>query len=99
MLTAKEIVTVAEKMREIPTASYAALAKFLYDSASEATEQALALESPADTREVLRGYAKGLRDALGHLHDLHGDGYMVWPGVAQFLAEQRTAGGAEEEGD
>lgn len=97
MLTPKEIVKTAEKMREIPTASYSALANFLYVSASEATEQALALESPADSREVLRGYAKGLRDALGHLHDLHGDGYMVWPGVAQYLAEQRTGGEEGEE--
>jgi hypothetical protein len=97
MLTPKEIVTVAEKMREIPTASYAALAKFLYDSASEATEQALALECPVDSREVLRGYAKGLRDALGHLHDLHGDGHLVWPGVAQYLAEQKTSGDEGED--
>ena len=88
MLTAKEIVAVADKMREIPAGSYAALAKFLYDSASEATEQALALEAPVDQREVLRGYAKGLRDALSHLHDLHGEGHKVWPGVAQFLAEK-----------
>lgn len=85
MLTAKQICEVAEKLREMPAGSYAALSQFLFDAATEATEQALALEVEPDNRERLAGYAKGLRDAINHLHDLHSNAYREWPQVAQYL--------------
>jgi len=86
MLTAKQVCEVAEKLREMPAGSYAALSQFLFDAATEATEQALSLEVQADNRERLAGYAKGLRDAINHLHDLHSNAYREWPHVAQYLA-------------
>lgn len=86
MLTAKQICEVAEKLREMPAGSYAALSQFLYDAAHDATEQALAFEVPTENRERLAGYAKCAREILNHLHDLHSNAYREWPQVAQYLA-------------
>lgn len=97
MLNAKQIVETAERVRAIPDLQYAAVSNFLYDAASDATEAALSLETEPDKREVLRGYAKGIRDALAHLHDLHGTGFREWPGVEDYLKAKAGAVDGDEE--
>lgn len=99
MLNGKQVAEVGEAFRLVPMTAMAALSLFLQDVAETATEQALELDLDRDRRDLMTGYAKGLRDVQARIHDLHSGGYKQWPEYLSWLEQRKKAGetGVEDE--
>ncbi len=89
MLTGKQVAELGEAFRQVPMTAMAALSLFLRDVTETATEQALELELERDRRDLMTGYAKGLRDVQARIHDLHSGAYKQWPEYRAWVEERK----------